>query len=66
MLVTGQNPASSEAAAYALLAALKSKPAIKVIDLQASAKSHAKFSETSNPSAVPVISEAPKKARRFA
>ncbi len=60
MLVTGQNPASSEAAAYALLAALKSKPAIKILDLEAS-KLAAKMQDASKNSIM-----APKKVRRFA
>ena len=38
-LVTGQNPASSETAAYALLAALKSQPAVKALYLQPTHKS---------------------------
>ncbi len=66
MLVTGQNPASSEAAAYALLAALKSKPPIKLPDLQAQAKPGVKPSDVNKKSELAVKSEPPKKARRFA
>ncbi len=66
LLVTGQNPASSEAAAYALLAALKSKPAIKIPDMQTAEKSEAIAPDVSKNSATGVKSLAAKKARRFA
>lgn len=64
MLVTGQNPASSEAAALALLAALKSKPAIKMLELKAPSPSIK--SAATSVSAHAQKSEAPKRARRFA
>ncbi len=62
LLVTGQNPASSEAAAFALLAAMNAKPAIKTVELRAvqSKSTHVK------PLLNAVKLEAPKRARRFA
>ncbi len=64
MLVTGQNPASSEAAACALLAALKSKPAVKMLEPKTPAATA--NNSDAQPSAKALKSEAPKKARRFA
>lgn len=65
MLVTGQNPASSEAAAYALLAALKSKPATKAPELRA-LQTPVNSSEISKAAAKTLKPAAAKKARRFA
>ncbi len=64
-LVTGQNPASSEAAAYALLASLKSKPATKMLDLHAPSKSETKTIEV-NKTLATVKPGAAKKVRKFA
>ena len=64
MLVTGQNPASSEAAACALLAVLKSKPAIRTQQLKAPSVPIKTSAASASLNALK--SEAPKKARRFA
>ena len=71
-LVTGQNPASSEAAAYALLAVLSAQPAIfKPLELHARQRSAsgatlARSQDANAAMATTMQTGAPKRARRFA